>query len=151
MTHPHLVGLTALIDAFTASSDPWCIIAGAATALHTSDWSDVHDIDVVVSVADACRLVAGCGFVDRSDGGNGTYRSAIYATRPGEVEIDIFADFEICVGGIWTPVMPTPIAIETPAGVAFVPSVEEQLAITRMLGRPKDSPRIARLEVILAV
>lgn len=149
MTDRHLAGLSTLIDAFSVTRDRWCIIAGAATALHTSDWTDVSDIDVVVSVADANRLIASAGFVDRTDGGNGTYRSAIYATRRGEVEIDVFGDFEICVSDFWTPVMPTPVAIETPAGTVFVPTVEQQLAITKMLGRPKDSPRIARLERLL--
>ena len=47
--------------------------------------------------------------------------------------------------------MPTPVAIETAVGTVFVPTVEEQLTITRMLGRPKDKPRIARLESLLAV
>jgi hypothetical protein len=151
MTDRHLAGLAALIAALPVATDPWCIIAGAATALYTGDWSDVSDIDVVVSVADAHRLVADGGFIDRTDGGNGTYRSRIYATKPGPVEIDIFADFEVRTGGVWTPVMPTPVAIETAVGTVFVPNVEQQLAITRMLGREKDLPRIARLEQLLAV
>lgn len=150
MTDRYLDALATLIDAFSITRDPWCIIAGAATALHTRDWTDVHDIDVVVSVADARRLVASAGFIDRTDGGTHVYRSEVYATRPGPVEIDIFGDFEICVGGDWTPVMPTPIAIETPGGTVFVPGLQEQLAITRMLGRPKDSPRIEKLERLLA-
>lgn len=150
MTDRHRDGLSNVITAFSVTQDPWCIIAGAATALHTGDWSDVHDIDVIVSVADARRLIAGADFVDRTDGGNDVYRSVIYASRPGPVDIDIFGDFEIYAGGRWTSVTPTPIALDTPAGTVFIPGVQEQLAITRMLGRPKDSPRIARLEQLLA-
>jgi hypothetical protein len=146
-----LPALATLITAFSVMQEPWCIIAGAATALHTGDWSDVHDIDVVVSVADARHLVNAAGFVDRTDGGTNVYRSAIYATRPGPVEIDIFGDFEICVGGIWTPVMPTSVAIDTPVGTVFVPRVQEQLAITRMLGREKDRLRIAKLERLITI
>ena len=151
MTDRHLVALATLISTFSGSKDPWCIIAGAATALHTNDWTDVSDIDVVVSVADARHLVATGGFVDRTDGGKGVYRSKVYATRPGPVEIDVFGDFEICARGVWTPVMPTPVAIETAVGTVFVPSIPQQLAITQMLGREKDKPRIARLEQLLAI
>jgi hypothetical protein len=150
MTHPHLAALATLIDAFSVAQDPWCLVAGAATAIYTSDWTDVSDIDVIVSVADARRLIASSGFIDRTDGGNSTYRSAVYATRPGAVEIDVFCDFEINVGGAWTRVSPTPVAIETTVGTVFVPSIKEQLAITQMLGREKDKPRIGRLERLLA-
>jgi hypothetical protein len=62
MTDQHLDGLITLITAFSVTRDPWCIIAGAATALHTGEWSDVHDIDVVVSVDDAGRLIASGAF-----------------------------------------------------------------------------------------
>ena len=144
-----LARMTALSEALSATRDAWCIVAGAATAIHTGDWSDVQDIDVVVSQADARRLIAHSGFIDRTDGGNAVYRSSIFATRPGSVEIDICADFEICVAGVWSSVRPTPTPVETPAGTVSVPEIHEQLALTRMLGRQKDGPRIRKLEACI--
>jgi hypothetical protein len=146
-----LAKMTELINALSVTQDPWCIVAGAATALHTGDWSDVRDIDVVVSLPDAHRLIARSGFIDRTDGGNDAFRSKVYATRPGPVEIDIFADFEICTAVEWSRIDPVPVPIETPAGTIYVPEVREQLAITRMLGRAKDGPRIIKLEKLLRV
>lgn len=144
-----LARMTVLIEALAATRDAWCIVAGAATAIHTGDWSDVQDIDVVVSLSDAHRLIARSGFIDRTDGGNAFYRSSVFATRPGSVEIDIFADFEICVAGVWSSVRPRPTPVETPAGTVFVPEVHEQLAMTRMLGREKDDTRIRKLEACI--
>jgi hypothetical protein len=64
--------------------------------------------------------------------------------------IDVFAEFEVFAGGSWRPVHPTPTPIEHNAGTVYVPSLREQLDITRKLGRPKDLARIARLESLLA-
>jgi hypothetical protein len=141
--------MTELINAMSRAQDPWCIVAGAATALHTGDWADVHDIDVVVSLPDAHRLIALSEFIDRTDGGNDVYRSKVYATLLGPVEIDIFAEFEICAAGAWTRINPLPIPVVTPAGRVYVPELREQIAITRMLGRAKDGPRIVKLEKLL--
>lgn len=143
--------MTELINAMSPARAPWCIVAGAATALHTGDWADVRDIDVAVSLPDAHRLIALSGFIDRTDGGNDSFRSKIYATRPGSVEIDIFADFEICAAGVWTRINPLRVPIVTPVGTVFVPEIREQIAITRMLGRAKDGPRIIKLEKLLRV
>ncbi|GLQ53634.1 hypothetical protein [Devosia nitrariae] len=148
MTDTHIEGLRALVGVLRITRDPWCIITGAATALYTGDWSDVQDIDVVVSVGDARRLLS-AGFVDRTDGGRDRYRSAIYATREGSVPIDIFADFEINTAGGWLPILPMPMPLNSPVGTVYVPSVQEQLAITRILGRAKDAARIDRLERLI--
>lgn len=146
---PMLAKMTELINALSTTQDPWCIVTGAATALHTGDWSDVRDIDVVVSLPDARRLIARSGFIDRTDGGNDAFRSKVYATRPGPVEIDIFANFEICAAGVWSRIDPFPVPIVTPAGTVYVPEIRKQIAITRMLGRAKDRPRIIKLENLL--
>ena len=144
-----LAKMTELISVMSPTQDPWCIVSGAATALHTADWSDVRDIDVVVSLADAHRLIARSGFIDRTDGGNAVYRSKVYATRLGSAEIDIFADFEICAAGAWTRINPLPVPVVTPVGTVYIPELREQIAITRMLGRAKDGPRIVKLEKLL--
>jgi len=147
----HINGLRHTLDLLSLAKSPWCIIAGSATALYTRDWSDVLDIDVIVAVDEARRLIASGTFTDHTDGGSSRYRSVVYATNDnGPMPIDICADFEVHVDGSWRPVRPTPTPIDTPAGTIYVPSLREQLEITRLLGRPKDAPRIARLEALLA-
>lgn len=149
MTDRHLDGLATLITVFSITRDPWCIVAGAATALHTGDWRGVQDIDVIVSVEDARRLIASGAVIDRTDGGSAPYRSVVYATINAPMPIDLFAGFEIHSGGEWWPVAPTPTPFETPVGTVYVPNLREQLDITRRLGRPKDLARIWRLENLL--
>ena len=55
------------------------------------------------------------------------------------------AGYEIRAGDRWERVEPgtrDPVKIDD--AVLFVPSVEDQIAILRQLGRPKDLTRLAR-------
>ena len=147
----HLTTLRCLVDLMGASKDPWWIITSAATALHTLDWSDVRDIDVMVSRRDARMLLASAPFMDRTDGGTEKFRSSLYATLdlPG-LPIDIFADFEICRHGHWSRVLPaTRLSLEIEAGLVYTASIREQLAITKALDRAKDASRIAKLQALI--
>ena len=124
----------------------WCIIGGAATALYLDDWTDVHDIDVVLPVSALVPLVDRAPIIDKSDGGTDRFRSTLYARWELPLPIDFLAGFEVNEAGDWRPVRPvTRRAIAMLGGMAFVPDLAEHIFITRQLGRPRDLARIARL------
>lgn len=147
MTNGVHEALALLLDLSAEIRDPWWIIGGAATALITGSVADVHDIDVVLSPADARRLIAVLGLQDSTDGGTERFRSEVYATwRAPPVPVDLLGGFQVKAGDHWTPVAPkTRRPFQTPAGTVFLPSVEEQIEITKLLGRPRDFERINRL------
>jgi len=125
----------------------WCIIGGAATALYLDDWTDVHDIDVVLPVSALVPLVDRAPIIDKSDGGTDRFRSTLYAGWELPLPIDFLAGFEVNEAGDWRPVWPvTRRAIAMLGGMAYVPDLAEHIFITRQLGRPRDLARIARLQ-----
>ncbi|HEV7277545.1 MAG TPA: hypothetical protein VGN80_14770 [Devosiaceae bacterium] len=81
---------------------------------------------------------------DKTDGGTERFRSEVYATwMVPSVPIDLLGGFHVKVNGRWTPIRPkTREPTVTPVGTVFLPSVEEHIAITRLLGRPRDFQRI---------
>lgn len=142
-----IASLSSLIEVSGHLTGPWWIIGGAATALYAGDQGDdLHDVDVIVSVADARRLIERLDIEDRTDGGSERFRSRVYATWWLDLPVDFLGDFEVKINGTWRPVRPqTRNPFSTPAGVVFMPSLEEHIEITRTLGRPRDFERIARL------
>ena len=142
--------LADLLDLSAEIQDPWWIIGGAATALITGSIEDVRDIDVLLSPADARRLIGVLDLPDSTDGGTERFRSEVYATwMAPPVPIDLLGGFQAKAGDRWTPVSPkTRRGLETVVGTVFIPSVEEQIEITKLLGRPQDLERINRLALL---
>lgn len=142
--------LSAFLGVSSHLEQPWWIIGGAATALMTSDFSDVHDVDVLLAPQDAQRLIAALDLVDGSDGGTGRFKSEVYGTWSAPpLPIDLLGGFQVKVGNKWTPIVPTTrCPCLTPAGTVFLPSIDEQMEITKLLGRPRDFVRIDRLKSI---
>ncbi|MDB5530745.1 MAG: hypothetical protein JWR51_3848 [Devosia sp.] len=147
MTNHFHDALASLLSLSAEIHDPWWIIGGTATALLTGGLEDVHDIDVLLSPADARRLIAVLGLTDGTDGGTERFRSEVYATwTTPPIPIDLLGGFQVRVGDHWTPVSPkTRRPFETAAGKVFLPSIEEHIEITKLLGRPRDFERIKRL------
>jgi hypothetical protein len=148
--NPCVQALASLLNIASEIHDPWWIIGGAATALLTGNITDVHDIDVLLSPADARRLIAILELPDGTDGGSSRFRSDVYATWTAPpVPIDLLGGFQVKAGDHWTPVAPkTRQPFQTPAGTVFLPSVEEQVEITKLLGRRRDFERIERLNLL---
>ncbi len=147
---PCVQALAFFLDVAAELRDPWWIIGGAATALIIDNDADVQDIDLLLSPADARRLITILGLPDSTDGGTERFRSEVYATwRVPPVPIDLLGGFQVKVSDHWTPVAPkTRQPFQTPAGTIFLPSVEEQIEITERLGRPRDFERINLLTLL---
>jgi hypothetical protein len=131
-----------------SARDPWWVIGSAALALCGLAPERVKDVDLIVSPADAERLMRRHGLDNFADGGSAQFRSELLL-RPdfGAVPVEILASFHIRHGADWQPVCPQ-TRVEIPlAGLAlFVPSRGELAAIFRRCGRPSDLVHAGMLE-----
>ncbi|RYY26353.1 MAG: hypothetical protein EOP62_10550 [Sphingomonadales bacterium] len=120
--------------------DDWWIIGSAAVALHGGNPVDARDVDVLLTVADARRILPGIGVALTPGVADSRFRSDFYcAWGAPPVPVDFMAGFHV-YGEALVPA--TRLGM---AGV-FVPSREELLAMLRHFGRPKDLARARLLD-----
>lgn len=124
--------------------EPWCIIGSAAVALHGADPGRIDDIDVVLTVADAKRVLPPLGVSLAAGSSDGQFNSAIYNRwKVPHHAAEFMAGFELCEDGQWSPVT-FATRVEIRPGI-FVPSRDELHALLLRFGRPKDLQRAASL------
>lgn len=124
--------------------DPWWIIGSAAVALHGADAGSIDDIDIVLTAADAERVLPPLGVELAAGSSDGQFRSAIYNrwTKP-QHPAEFMAGFELCEDGNWSPVT-FATRVEVRVDI-FVPSRDELHSLLLRFGRPKDLKRAASL------
>ena len=140
--------LDRLVHILTVTEDPWWILGSAAIYLKGFDPGQIGDIDVLLSEADAQRVMSDQGLDNNRDGWTGRYRSA-YVLRPnlGEMPVELLAGYDIFQDNVWRPVWPlSRIAITYKRNEIFVPSDEELMSIFEQLGRAKDFDRIRAMQ-----
>lgn len=127
--------------------DPWWIIAGAAVALHGADPGHVADVDLLLSVADARRILPTIGIEPRPGTPHPAFRSSIFGTWTATaLPVEFMADFQRRSGEAWLPVRPaTRQVVKVQGAVVFVPERTELHAMLTAFGRPKDTERARRL------
>lgn len=128
--------------------DPWWVIASAAVALHGVDPGHVADVDVLLSVADARRILPTIGIQLRKGVAHPAFRSSIFGTWTGAtpLPVEFMADFHRRSGEAWLPVQPaTRQRIEVDGVVVFLPERTELQAMLTAFGRPKDLERARSL------
>ncbi|WP_188657116.1 hypothetical protein [Sphingomonas metalli] len=135
--------LRAISCVMAGAQDDWWIIGSAAVALHGADPGDVADVDVLLSVADAERILPGVGVPLRRGSGNAAFRSSLFGIWLGTgLPVEFMADFHHQCDGIWRTVRPaTRQAIAVEGGMVFIPERRELQAILAAFGRPKDMAR----------
>ncbi|HXH17289.1 MAG TPA: hypothetical protein VNJ10_14300 [Sphingomonas sp.] len=145
--------LAETIDVLRETRDPWWIISSAAVALHGVTPIAVGDVDVLVSVADATRVMDALGVAPTTDAANSVFRSAVFGRWTGApLVVEIMADFHVATSGGWVGILPrTRVPILVEGRVAHVPDREELLAMLRLFGRPKDLARAGLLTNFRAV
>lgn len=122
--------------------DPWWLIGSAA--LHISGVPDiaVHDIDVLVTDADATRLLA--HWRDRIDDAFQPERTDLFRSRFGRVTgfalpLEVMGNLELRRAGEWQPVWPADRELVQWRGLSMAtPSLAAQCVILEAFGRPKD-------------
>ncbi len=134
-------------DAMRDAQDPWWVISSAAVALHGVAPIEVGDVDLLVSVGDARRVMDRLRVVPIEDGASAMFRSTLFGrweTPP--LVVEIMAGFHVATGAGWTDVLPrTRVPIFVDGRVVYVPDREELVEMLRLFGRPKDLERVRLL------
>ncbi len=134
-------------DALEGAQDPWWVISSAAVALHGVTPIEVGDVDVLMSAADAQRVMDRVGIVPTNDGASALFRSTLFGrweTPP--LVVEIMAGFHVATGAGWTEVLPrTRVSLPLDGRVVYVPDRAELAGILRMFWRPKDLERVRLL------
>ena len=128
--------------------EAWCVFGGTAMRLHGYRMpAPIADIDVLISIADAERLVRRHGFSNMAGTGTERFRSQILL-RPdlGKIPVEIMAGFDALSEGIWHRVaIRERQEVTYRSAKTFIASREDLFAIFRLCGRPKDLERMALL------
>ncbi|RYG26777.1 MAG: hypothetical protein EON93_21215, partial [Burkholderiales bacterium] len=123
-------------DAMADAVDDWWIIGGAAVALYGAAPPQVKDVDVVLSVSDALRILPGLGVALTPGEADRRFRSDFYCQwNVPPVQVDFMAGFH-AFDRLLIPATRLPVAIG--GSTVFIPSREELVTILRHFGRPKD-------------
>lgn len=133
-----------LVRLLTVTQDPWWVLGSAAVYLKSYDPGRIGDIDVLLSEADAQRLMVENGLDNHRDGGTPRYRSA-YILKPelGEMPVELLAGYETYQDNAWSSIWPGSRNLVSFGGnELFVPSDAELISIFKQLGRAKDFDRI---------
>jgi hypothetical protein len=144
------LALNAIGTIMDQAHEPWWIIASAAVALHGADPGRVSDVDVLLSVADARRILPTIGIELRGGPAHETFRSSIFGMWSGTaLPVEFMADFHRRSGTEWLPVLPTTRqAINVDNAIVFVPERAELQAMLTAFGRPKDMERARSLALV---
>ncbi|WP_374596780.1 hypothetical protein [Brevundimonas sp.] len=148
---PLTTSLETVASAAPALRDPWWVFGGTAMALAGLEGLHVPDIDILTSPRDARILLETLGGEAVPDLGEGVFRSRVFGrilTTP--VPLEIMADMDIRDGGDWVPVQfHTRLPVTVGEATVYIPTVEEQIAMARLFGRPKDLQRAEALERLI--
>lgn len=146
--------LSATLDLIAAAcrelADPWWVFGSAAMALAGVPGLSPPDVDLIVSEADAGRLLRLWNLAPEPPSRSDLFRSRIFAKAKGApLTIEIMAGFEVNTTGGWRPVRPrTRVAAQQNGAEIYIPSAAEQAEICRLFGRPKDLDRLPALEAL---
>jgi len=134
--------LIAVAEVMEAAQDPWCLIGGAAVALHGLSIA-IADVDVLMSARDLRRVMIELHLACQEGVAIDRVRSDIWARWTAlPLGVDFMSGLHIRSGERWIRVAPTsrePVAVE--GTTLYVPSRAELADICRLFGRPKDLER----------
>jgi hypothetical protein len=145
-----VAALQAVAKAMAPARDPWWIIASAAVALHGADAGAVADVDVLLSRADAMRILPTIGVAPAAGSESAGFRSGIFGTWRGTaLPVEFMADFTYRYRSDWITVAPTTRQVIDVSGTTvFVPERGELHRLLLAFGRPKDLARSASLAAL---
>ncbi|WP_256869011.1 hypothetical protein [Sphingobium lactosutens] len=135
--------LKAVGSVMSAANDRWWIIASAAVALHGADAGRVADVDVLLSVDDALRILPAIGVEARRDTGSECFRSDLFGTwREAPLPVEFMAGFRYRSTTGWREVQPeTRCPVQVDGVTLFIPNRLELQQLLAGFGRPKDRDR----------
>jgi hypothetical protein len=139
--------LVMVAEAMRDARDPWWVISSAAVALHGVVPIEVGDVDVLMSVVDARRMMDRLGVVPIEDGASSLFRSTLFGRwESPPLVVEIMAGFHVATSAGWAEVLPrTRVPIFVDERMVYVPDRAELAEMLRLLGRPKDLERVRLL------
>lgn len=140
--------LSMIAEAARGFKDPWHIIGSAAAHLAGADAGVINDIDLLLSIRDTKALREQWpGAPVAPPVASDQFRSKIFYRFATPLPIEAMAAFELRTrNGDWLAITPK---TRVRHGDLYAPDIAEQIAILRLMDRPKDAPRIAALERLL--
>ncbi|MES2034118.1 MAG: hypothetical protein V4466_08080 [Pseudomonadota bacterium] len=136
----------ALAPALMALDAPWCVIGSGAAMIAGAPVEACPDVDIMTTAAGAAALEAAWE----------AWRDRVYAPTSGELFRSRFSGYAFPEGRVEVMgdllLRGEPVAI--PAGVATpfagvvvrIPTIEAQIALLQLFGRPKDLAKADMLE-----
>jgi hypothetical protein len=143
LSEPLRKTLSMLAPVLQQAEGDWWIISSAAVALLGARPVQVNDVDILTSVADARRILAGLG-VDAAPGAaSPLFRSDLFGTwHAPPLAAEFMAGFHIRAGSAWVEIVPrTRVAVRVAGDTLFTPSAAEMIDMLERFGRPKDRAR----------
>jgi hypothetical protein len=134
-------GLMRLGDLMETQSEPWWIIGSTAMVLAGIKSIVPDDIDVVGSSALLADMMTRAGAVAPETKSHAQFRSLPYGRIPviGGTEIEVMGDLEVCISGQWQRLtLKSRCEVKVGGVCLYVPTLEEQMSVFRLFGRPKD-------------
>ena len=102
-----VASLEAVAEVMENTQDPWWIIASAAVTLHGANPGHVGDVDVLLSLRDARRVIPTLGLALQPGAHHAEFRSTIFATwREPPLPVEFMAGFQHCQDGRWRTIVP---------------------------------------------
>ena len=141
-------GLTQIGEAGVGISD-WWIIGSAAATLGGAEGPAPADIDLFGPRASMLNFLRQWRQEERPHAPSNHFRSAPYQRVQFNncLDIEVMGDLEVFAASRWTPVaLSTRVAVKFRGHVLHIPSIDEQIALLRLFGRPKDIARIESIE-----
>ncbi|MGL5838620.1 MAG: hypothetical protein ACRCY3_08990 [Sphingorhabdus sp.] len=130
------------------SRDPWWIIGSAAIAIHLQQDVGVKDIDILLSVDDACRVRHQLAIPYMPARPHPLFASKEYfAWYQPAIPVEFMAGFSVCVQHQWHPIeCRTRQSFVVGDERVYVPDIGELASLLKLFGRPKDLNRLALLK-----
>jgi hypothetical protein len=139
--------LVMVAAAMREAQDPWRVISSAAVALHGVGPVEVGDVDLLMSVGDARRVMDWLGIAPIEDCASSLFRSTLFGrweTPP--LVVEFMAEFHVATSAGWTEVLPrTRVPIFVEGCAVYVPERAELAGMLSLFGRPKDLERVRLL------
>lgn len=143
----HATLAAALPVLYAQCVDPWWLIGSAALRVCGVPGIAVHDVDVLVSAADAGRLL--WQWRQCIDAAFQPERTDLFRSRFGRIggfalPLEVMGDLQLRRDGAWRPVRPADRSEVDWNGLRLpVPGLDTQLAVLEAFGRPKDLAKAA--------
>ncbi len=143
--HAFYQSLALIAEAAPHFQDDWQLIGSAAAKVAGADVGHINDVDLLLSKADI-RVITE-HWRDRpilQAAPSKQFRSEAFYRFDAPLPIEVMSGFKLqTLQGKWKPITPQ---TRVQFGDMFAPDIDEQIAILKLIGRPKDAPRIIALE-----